>query len=246
MKATRIIRSLGPIDLKSVRRDSMLRWMVFVPVLAALALRFGAPALTEFVLMQYGVDLSLYYPLMMSFIAVAMPMIYGALIGFLVLDQRDDNTITALQVTPLTLVGYLGYRVALPTLLGVLVTLFMVPVSGLIRMDFLHLLLVALAGAPFAALTALFLAAFAENKVQGFALMKGGGVIFLPVVLAYFVESSWQMVFGLIPLYWPIKLFWVLEAGQPSAWVYFSAALVYQSVLIRMLLNRFIQKMHRT
>jgi fluoroquinolone transport system permease protein len=67
--------------------------------------------------MQYGFDLSVYYPLIMSFIAVAMPMIYGALIGFLVLDQRDDNTITALQVTPLTLVGYLGYRVALPTLL---------------------------------------------------------------------------------------------------------------------------------
>jgi fluoroquinolone transport system permease protein len=245
MKAARIVRSLGPIDLKSVRRDSMLRWMVFVPVMAALALRFGAPALAGFVVMQYGFDLSVYYPLIMSFIAVAMPMIYGALIGFLVLDQRDDNTITALQVTPLTLGGYLGYRVALPTLLGVLVTLFMVPVSGLVQMPVLHLLLVACAGAPFAALTALFLAAFAENKVQGFALMKGGGVIFLPVVLAYFMESAWQMVFGLIPLYWPVKLFWVLEAGQPLAWVYFTVALVYQGVMIWLLLKRFIRKMHR-
>jgi fluoroquinolone transport system permease protein len=121
----------------------------------------------------------------------------------------------------------------------------MVPVSGLVQMPVLHLLLVACAGAPFAALTALFLAAFAENKVQGFALMKGGGVIFLPVVLAYFMESTWQMVFGLIPLYWPVKLFWVLEAGQPLAWVYFTVALVYQGVLIWLLLKRFIRKMHR-
>jgi fluoroquinolone transport system permease protein len=232
MKAIRIVRSLGPIDWKSVRRDSMLRWMIFIPLLAALVLRIGAPALANFVMDAFAFDLPPYYPLLMSFIAVAMPMIYGAIIGFLVLDQRDDNTITALQVTPLTLSGYLGYRVALPTLLGVLVTLFVVPVSGLVQMNVFDLLLVALAGAPFAALTALYLAAFAENKVQGFALMKGGGVIFLPVVLAYFVESGWQILFGLIPLYWPVRLFWALEAGQPHTWFYFLVSLVYQAGIV--------------
>jgi fluoroquinolone transport system permease protein len=69
-------------------------------------------------------------------------MVYGAIIGFLVLDQRDDHTITALQVTPLTLSGYLGYRVAVPTLLGVLVTLFIIPVSGLVQMSAWSILLV--------------------------------------------------------------------------------------------------------
>jgi fluoroquinolone transport system permease protein len=245
MKATRVIKSLGPIDLKSVRRDSMLRWMVFIPVIAGLAVRFGAPVLAGFLYERFAFDLQPYYTLLLSFIAVAMPMVYGAIIGFLVLDQRDDHTITALQVTPLTLSGYLGYRVAVPTLLGVLVTLFLIPVSGLVQMSAWGILLVALAGAPFAALSALFLAAFAENKVQGFALMKAGGVIFIPVVLAYFFQGPWQIAFGLVPVYWPIKLFWVLEAGQPHAWLYFSIALVYQAGIIWLLLRRFNRRMYR-
>jgi fluoroquinolone transport system permease protein len=245
MKATRIICSLGPIDIKSIRRDSMMRWMIFIPVVAAIALRLGAPVLAAFVLDRFAFDVTPFYPLLMSFIAVAMPMMYGAIIGFLVLDQRDDNTITALQVTPLTLSGYLSYRVAMPTVLGVLVTMFVVPVSGLVQINAFSLLFAALAGALFAPLSALFLAAFAENKVQGFALMKGGGVIFMPVILAYFVAEPWQMVFGLIPVYWPVKLFWVLEAGQPFAWFYLLAAIVYQGGLIWLLLKRFNRKMTR-
>jgi fluoroquinolone transport system permease protein len=245
MKATRIIRSLGPIDIKSIRRDSMMRWMIFIPVVAAVALRLGTPVLAAFVLDRFAFDVTPFYPLLMSFIAVAMPMMYGAIIGFLVLDQRDDNTITALQVTPLTLSGYLSYRVAMPTVLGVLVTMFVVPVSGLVQISAFRLLLAALAGSLFAPLSALFLAAFAENKVQGFALMKGGGVIFMPVILAYFVVEPWQLAFGLIPVYWPVKLFWVLEAGQPFAWFYLLVSIMYQGGLIWLLLKRFNRKMTR-
>jgi len=245
MKATRIVRSLGPIDWKSVQRDSMLRWMILIPAVAAIVIRVGAPPLARFSLERFGFDLTPYFPLIVSLIGAAMPMIYGAIVGFLVLDQRDDHTITALQVTPLTLVGYLGYRAVMPTLLGMLVTLFVVPVSELVDIRPQSLLMTALANAPFAAMTALFLAAFAENKVQGFALMKAGGVIFIPVVLAHFVESGWQLVFGLLPLYWPVKLFWVLEAGQSFGWFYFLVAMIYQGAIIWLLLRRFDRVMHR-
>jgi fluoroquinolone transport system permease protein len=46
----------------------------------------------------------------MSFLVVVMPALVGMVIGFLLLDQRDDQTLAALQVTPLTLNGYLIYR----------------------------------------------------------------------------------------------------------------------------------------
>jgi hypothetical protein len=35
MNAIRAIRALGPIDVKNVRRDALLRWMVFVPLVVA-------------------------------------------------------------------------------------------------------------------------------------------------------------------------------------------------------------------
>ena len=93
--------------------------------------------------------------------------------------------------------------------------------------------------APAAPLYALFVAAFATNKVQGFALMKGAGVLTWPPILAWFVSSPWQVAFGIDPLYWPLKLFWMLEAGEPRVWLYFVAGLSYQSILIAILLGRF-------
>ena len=38
MNALTILRSLGPIDSRVIRRDSMLRWMLFMPLLTGLYL----------------------------------------------------------------------------------------------------------------------------------------------------------------------------------------------------------------
>lgn len=116
MKTLRVLQALGPIDTKSVSRDSLLRWMVFYPLLLAGLIRWGVPWLTVRLLMQFQFDLTPYYSLLMSFVLLMTPMLTGMVIGFLLLDQRDDQTLTALQVTPLTLSGYLVYRISLPIL----------------------------------------------------------------------------------------------------------------------------------
>lgn len=91
---------------------------------------------------------------------------------------------------------------------------------------------------------ALLLAAFATNKVQGFALTKALGVLLVPPVLAYFVPAPWQWLFGLDPLYWPAKLLWLLHAGQASYWLYLFIGLLYQFLLLIILLRRFNRAMH--
>ena len=58
MRALGVIRALGPIDLASVRRDSLLRWMFLMPVLLALALRFGVPPLGAWMAERFGIDLA--------------------------------------------------------------------------------------------------------------------------------------------------------------------------------------------
>lgn len=244
MKAVKILKALGPIDAKNIRRDAMLRWIVLFPVLVAGVLRWGAPWLAATLLEELQFDLSPYYPLMMSSFAMTMPLMIGMVIGFLLLDQRDDNTLSALQVTPLSLNGYLAYRISLPMLISSLVTIAVIPITNLVEMSFFQLLLAALAAAPIAPLAALFLASFARNKVQGFALSKGSGFILVPPLAAYFVDSGWQLAFGLAPTYWPVKLFWVLEAGLPHAWLYLTAGLAYQLLLIFVLMKAFNRAMH--
>ena len=148
--ATAVIRALGPIDVKSVARDSMLRWMIGTPIVLALVFRWGVPAFDGWLGERYDFDLTPYYPLLCSFLVLMIP-----------------------------------------------------------------------------------------NKVQGFALLKGAGVLTWPPVIAWFVASPWQVAIGLDPLYWPLKLFWMLEAGEPRVALYFLAGLGYQGVLIALLLRRF-------
>ena len=153
----------------------------------------------------------------------------GTVIGFLLLDQRDDQTLSALLVTPLTLNDYVAYRLSLPMLVCLPLTLIMFPLAGLTDLTVVQVVAVALCAAPLAPMYALFIGSFAANKVQGFALAKGIGVLFIPSVVAWFVSPPWQWLLGLNPLYWPLKVFWAFDAGDAWAWAYVVAGLAYQS-----------------
>ena len=235
---TAAIGALGPIDLKMVVRDSMLRWLAVVPFLFAFLFRYGVPALNDWLGERHGIDLTPHYPLLTSFLVLMVPTMIGSVVGFLLLDQRDDRTLTALLVTPLTVKMYLAYRTAVPMVLSVPVMMASIAISDIVTMGALDALLASVQAAPAAPLYALFVAGFARNKVQGFALLKGMGVLTWPPIAAWFVTSPWQLACGIDPLYWPLKVFWTLEAGEPHAWVYFLVGLLYQSLLVAALLSR--------
>lgn len=237
--AVAVIRALGPIDVKSVARDSMLRWMIGIPIVLALVFRWGVPALDRWLGERYDFDLTPHYPLLSSFLMLMIPTLIGAVVGFLLLDQRDDHTLTALQVTPLTVQGYLAYRIAVPMTVSVPVMMASLAIANLVEMGVVKAFAAAVQAALTAPLYALFVAAFAGNKVQGFALLKGAGVLTWPPVFAWFIASPWQVAIGLDPLYWPLKLFWMLEASEPRVALYFLAGLGYQGILIALLLRRF-------
>ncbi len=245
LSPTDVIRALGPIDVKSVRRDSMLRWLVVMPIAIALLARWGVPIITSLLAERYAFDLRPYYPLVMSLLVIMVPTLVGSVVGFLLLDHRDDRTLTALQVTPLTIDGYLLYRTAVPMVLSIAMMMVTIALAGLVTMGVIPALLAALQAAPLAPMYALFVGAFAANKVQGFALMKATGVLAWAPMLAYFVTSGWQVAFGIDPLYWPVKVFWMLEAGESGTWLYYLVGLAYQSALVMLFLRRFKEVVYR-
>ncbi len=218
MRAIEVIRSLGPIDARSVTRDSMLRWLVVLTPAMGLGWRYGVPLVAEVLDDKLGFDLVPYYPLVMSFVGVTVAGLVGTVVGFLLLDQRDDQTLSALLVTPLSLIDYLAYRLAVPMIFGVALTAIMFPLAGLTDLSVAQVLVTSLCAAPLAPMYALFIGAFAANKVQGFALAKAVGILWVPVVVAWFIPEPWQNLVGVIPLYWPLKVFWVFDEGIASPW----------------------------
>ncbi len=245
MRAAAALKALGPIDLKSIARDSLLPWIIVSPIGTGLLMRWATPPISAWTTRRFEVSLEPYYGFMMSTFVFLAPWIVGNVIGFLLLDERDDDTLTALLVTPLPPQMYLAYRIGVPLLVCSIVTLISFEIAHLVSMSWLRLVPIAVVGSLSGPLLSLALATVAENKVQGFAVVKALGTLMTPAVVAYFIATPWQYIAGILPLYWPLKAFWLAhEGGAP--WVPFLlVGLVYQLALLALLLRRFRRVLHR-
>lgn len=240
MNVLRVVRALGPIDAVNVRRDTLLRWIVALPILIALMARFFLPIIIRRLEETLHINLGELYQVIAGYaLLITAPVICGTVIGFLLLDERDDRTLLALRVTPLPPSSYLAWRLGLPMLLSVVITLVTFPLAGFEQPSVLRLLMAALTAAPLAPLMALALATSAANKVQGFALVKASGVFQIAPLVAYFIQSPWQMALGVIPTYWPAKVLWAFQQEETAAGIYLVAGLAYQLLLVALLLRRF-------
>ncbi len=232
-----LVLSFG--DMNNIRRDSMLLIAVFTPFILAFSMRLGLPFAREVLLRELSFDLSLYYKLIMSILILITPMMMGMLSGFLILDERDENILTFYSVTPLSKSGYLFYRVAMPTVVSFLLSFFVFYFIGVVdcRIDLLiPVLLLCALESP---MMALFLGAFASNKVEGLALTKAFGILFIAPIVGYFIKSNWQYAAGIAPTYWVSKsLLAATEAGN-GYWLFIVVGAAVHLLIIGLLVRRF-------
>jgi fluoroquinolone transport system permease protein len=199
---------LADADRRLVWRDPLLKWVLLLPVGLALLFRILIPQAHETLLRATGVDIAPYYPLIMGGYLMNAPGIVGMVIGFLLLDERDARTLTALRVTPVSIRRYLAYRISGPLVVATATTLIGYPLIGITPLPFGQLLAISVVAGLSAPLIALVLATAAPNKVAGLAVVKVlNGVNLLPIA-AYFLPTPAQYLAGVIPTYWPMRVFW--------------------------------------
>jgi fluoroquinolone transport system permease protein len=231
-------RALGAIDTGSVWGDPMLRWMAAVPLMVALAVRGLLPLVAARVGALAGVDLAwIVAPLSAYAVVGIAPLIAGSVVGFLLLDQRDDRTLLALRVTPLPLSGYLAYRLAAPTAAAFVTTLAALAVAGGLGLGPGAALAAAVASAPLAPLAALGLAAFARNKLEGMAIMKAASLLLMAPLASLFLDPGWALAMAPLPTYWVARATWALQ-GDGAAWPAIGAAWAVSGALSALLVRR--------
>jgi fluoroquinolone transport system permease protein len=239
-------RALGPIDLRSIRRDSILLWLIALPLVVGIGVRLGLPPLEDALLAEFGFEFAPYRELLVGFAFVLLaPMLVGFVTGFLLLDERDDNTLSAVLVTPVSLESYLVYRIGAPLLLCTLVSLVSISISGIETISWPKWMAVALLASLEAPLIALVLASVAENKVSGFALTKGFQAVLMVPIYAWFLELPWQLLAGVVPTYWPLRAYWSESASEAGFWIYLAIGFATHIGLLAWLLRRFDRVMHR-
>lgn len=239
------LAALGRNDLRSLRRESLLSGIVMAPLVWIAMVRFGTPPVADVVADRHGVDLIPYYPLILTgFLLLTSPIVVGGLGAFLVLDERDSGTITVLRVTPTPMLAYLGYRAATILVITAVYVVATMAASGLLSPEHIPgLIPIGLLAGVCGILISLLLLAFARNKVEGIAVMRGIGIVLagLPL-MPYFLGPQWQVLFWVLPTYWPAKAYWQLSDGA-TWWPYLIGGLVVQLPMIHVLVRRFLRSL---
>lgn len=231
------IGALTLADWRNIRRDSLLQFVLIYPFLLGIAMRWLIPFVTNALAGRF--DLTQYNDLMAGFFGLLIvPALVGIAIGFLLLDEKDDRTLTALQVTPLSPSAYLAYRLALPVVVSTLSVLVVIPLMNIVPFSIYRVMPLALLAALEAPIFALLLATLAKNKVQGLALMKATGLTLIVPFVSWFVPLPWQWLMGVMPTFWPVKLFWMMQAGE-AIWPFYVPAVAFHVVVLWLLLRRF-------
>lgn len=239
---------LGRKDAKLVRRDSFLIMMGGYMLVMAIIFRYAMPWMADEITARgSSIVLSNHYPMIVAFIAVFNgALLSGVVSGFLLLDEREGETMRAMLVTPIPVSRYLLYRVVMPTVTGfVMVLIELVVLNPLAPLPLWQMLLITAGSSLVAPVGALFFASFAENKVQGFALMKITGIGGMLIAGAWFVDTPLQYLFGLFPPFWVSKAYWMALEGAAMWPAALTLGIVLQIGMIVWLMGQFKRTIYR-
>ena len=66
-----------------------------------------------------------------AFFAIVLPLVMGAVLGFMLLDEKDNHTLTAIRATPVSVGAYLAWRTTAVGLFTIVVVTVTHPIAGL-------------------------------------------------------------------------------------------------------------------
>ena len=225
-------------DMRNIIRDRMLLFSAFIfPIVMVIICRLIFPWISENVF-----DLTKYYTLLFMMLAIFYPMIFGFIIAFLIMDERDENLLTVLRVMPISRTAYLFYRMILILSLCFIFVFTFPVLSGLIDISLLDYLPIAVLFSLFAPVMALIVNNLANNKIQAFAIFKMLGSVFFLPLFSFFIAEDWKYILGIIPNFWTFQaLEKVLTTGNQDI-VFLGIGFSYHLILLGILFYLFNKK----
>jgi fluoroquinolone transport system permease protein len=213
--------SLLIYEAKTIIRDPINIYMCSFPIFILFLSSYVFPLIIESIDPMKGTMLKLAVLLFIIVILAFGPFFLAAMATFLLLEHKDEHTLNTIAVTPLGADGYLKFKMTyiyLMSVLGMMVILIgtkllaggkyeIMGFSFFSKMEIEHIISFSLVNGLFTPALSLLQGAFAKNKVEGFAMIKGSGMLALIpalMVLESF-QGKLQYLLGLFPNFWAIK-----------------------------------------
>ncbi|MDC0559164.1 hypothetical protein OAO42_02000 [Candidatus Izimaplasma bacterium] len=168
-------------------------------------------------------------PITAMMLIVVTGYVFGALIAFTLLDDKDDKVLMSLKITPINVKHYIYVKMAAGMIFGFVATLILLLATNFLpNANFFVLIGVALLGAIQVPSVTLIVNSFSDNKVEGFVVMKLSGMVLMFPVIGFLVAGWAQYLLGVAPGYWAGSLIEVeLGVDTGSTVLLFFAGIVY-------------------
>ncbi|PYZ92301.1 ABC transporter permease [Salipaludibacillus keqinensis] len=197
-----VYRGFIKTETKKWTRDSLTAFMIFYPLLFGVVGRWVVPWIER----SADMNLEPFYYIILAGITLVAPHIYGALIAFSIIDDREDHIFTSIMVTPLPLFQFLSFRLMMGFVLAFSASIFIILFSNLVSIGIGYVLLLSFLSALIAPIVTLLINSLAKNKIEGFAMMKAVvGVLMIFTVASLFFHDAVEWFFAFVPGFWPAK-----------------------------------------
>ena len=221
-------------DFKNIIRDTLLLSLaILYPILlvtfSQILVQFIAPNLKE------SIPLAGNFTVFLMLFVTVIPILYGFIASFLILDEKDEHLLTVLRVMPISRNIYLVYRMLFLTFFSFIILLLFPPLSGLVensQFSYLEYIPIAALFSLLTPFSAMLVSSFATNKVQAFAIFKVSATIYMLPLFSLMVSGNLKYIFSPAPNFWGvIALREVLVSGS-SDYLHLIVGFCYNLVLI--------------
>jgi len=220
----------------------MMRFMLVYPILFGLIGRYALPAIAE----TSDFAIEPYADFILAALTMITPIAFGALIGFAILEDRDDNIIDSINVTPLSFNQFMSFRLIMVIIFSFAACIFVIWFSDIFALSWGEIIVIAGLTSLSAPVTGLIINIFSRNKIEGFAIMKlMGMIIIIPVISLAFSDAK-ELFFGIVPAFWPAKMISATVRGDDLVylnynlylWIGLGYALIVNTVSYRIFNNK--------
>lgn len=188
--------------------DFMMVVCIIAPILMGIAFRFLIPVLENVLCLYFHLPQIIrpYYAVFDLLLAVMTPVMFCFAGVLVILEEIDYGVAKYFFITPLGKKGYLVSRIGIPSFISFFYTILLLTIFSITSTGFTEKIIYAAGGCIMALMISIFVVAYAKNKMEGMALVKLSGLLVLGIPVVFFIKSSVQYFFALLPSYWLAKI----------------------------------------
>lgn len=192
--------TLSISDLHSTFREPLFKVLLFFPFLAFAIIRWGYP-----ILLNLYPPVEPYSEVILMWACLQSATMFGFIYGFIFLEEKEESIWQAVQVLPISGFMLVASRLVIGVLISTLVNFTILHYGGIIQLQVWKEFVIAIHFSLAAPLIALYIAAFARNKIEGLAQVKVINILVLLPAIIYFLPYKATFVTAVIPTFWSFR-----------------------------------------